>query len=250
MADDVATTSSRPPFGFSACNGLSFVNFASFVVCFFVNFATFVGRLSGFDLPEPGFEVDNVGIDLRELRLRVTVHEADDGAVDSELADARDHFEHAQADRDRLRDEVPHRREPGDHQRHHEPETDALRHLRAFVVAFVAFRIREGEREAAEQLDPEAYRDERPDVPGAAVRPRVRMIEAHQPDVVDDVADGDGRDPDGNAREDDTRVIHGETVMQNAKFKMQTLWGPRHRGESRGDIHRDAADTSGLHFEF
>src|SRR5258705_13795886 len=223
MADDVATTSSRPPFGFSACNRLSFVNFANVVVCFFVNVATVVGRVSGFDLPEPGFQVDDVGIDLREPRLRMTVDEADDGAVDAELADARDGLEHAQADRDRLRDEVPHRREPRDHQRRHEPETDALRHLRAFVVVFVTFRIREGEREAAEQLDPEAYRDERPHVPGAAVRPRVRLIEAHQPDVVDDVADGDGRDPDANAREDDTRVIHGETVMQNAKFKTQTL---------------------------
>src|SRR6185436_16685156 len=70
---------------------------------------------------------------------------------------------------------------------------------------------------------PEAYRDERPHVLGAAERPGVRLVQAHQPDVVDDVADGDGGDPDGKAREDDTRVIHGVTVMQNAKFKMQTL---------------------------
>src|SRR5258705_2520591 len=110
MADDVATTSSRPPFGFSACNRLSFVNFANFVVCFFVNFATVVGRVSGFDLPEPGFQVDDVGIDLREPRLPMTVDEADDGAVDAKLADARDGLEHAQADRARLRDGVPHRR--------------------------------------------------------------------------------------------------------------------------------------------
>src|SRR5712671_4212979 len=119
MAEDVATTSSRPPpFGLSVVVVTEVL--ASKIVLLVREFR-------------------------RQRRAPWLVDDADDRAVDAELPDVFDHLERAKARRDRLRHVVPDDGKAVDHDRDHHAEPDAFADRGA--LPFVAFRIRERHRE-------------------------------------------------------------------------------------------------------
>src|SRR5439155_15157313 len=147
---------------------------------------------------------------LRRSRLSrrlSVVDESNDGAVDAELTDVFDDFERAKTRCNRLRDVVPDDGEAVNHDRDDEAEADAFADARS--LAFVSLRIGERERQAREELRGQSNRQQRGDVGRTPVGPRVGLIQAQQPDVVNQVTESDGGDPGRDARERNPRVVHG-----------------------------------------
>src|SRR5436190_8005897 len=121
-------------------------------------------------------EIGDVRFDLWKRRIGLRVDQSDNRAIDAELADARNQFEHAKANGNRLGHEVPDRSEPVDHERHDESEADAVTQSRS--LSLVPSRIRESEGQAADKLCAKTSRYEPPDVVRSPKRPGIRVIEA------------------------------------------------------------------------